>query len=218
MARFSNSSRPDLRAYIGATGSGKGVSIRQHLARQRPARLIVWDPLDEYGEFAGKAKSLPDLVRAVATGSTAKRFAVRYVPPDGTKLQSAFELFCALAFRVGNVTMLVEELSDVTAPSYAPRSWKRCTVQGRHVGLRIIASSQRPSHVDKDFLGNCTYIRCFTLRYPADRLAMAGALDVPAADLAALRTIETARATTMTYLERDFRTGLVKTHTETLKR
>ena len=47
-----NSNKPDLRLYCGATGSGKGVSIREHLKATKPARLLIWDPLDEYGAFA----------------------------------------------------------------------------------------------------------------------------------------------------------------------
>lgn len=204
MGKLDNSNRPDLRAYIGATGSGKGVSIREHLAAERPARLLVWDPLHEYGEFA---KPVGELA-ALAVGAKAERFALAYSPgPDPTAYRERFEMFCRIAFAVGRCTVLVEELADVTSPSYAPLAWRRCTTQGRHKGLRIIAASQRPAQVDKQFLGGCTYIRCFTLRYPADRQAMAGAMSVPLVDIADLQTVEQGRTTTINFVERDFRTG-----------
>jgi hypothetical protein len=204
VGKLDNSNRPDLRAYIGATGSGKGVSIREHLAAQRPGRLLVWDPLHEYGEFAQPVRDLA----ALANGAKAGAFALAYSPgPDPTAYRDKFAMFCRIAFAAGKLTMLVEELADVTSPSFAPLEWRRCTTQGRHKGLRIIAASQRPAQVDKQFLGGCTYIRCFTLRYPADRQAMAGAMSVPLAQVAELQTVEHGRTTTIAYVERDFRTG-----------
>ncbi len=217
MASLSNANRPDIRAYIGATGSGKGVSIRAHLRQARPARLLVWDPLAEYADFARAVHALPELVRAVAKAG-AGRVAIAYTPRPGTDYRAAFELFCALAFRLGACTVLVEELGEVTSPSWAPLSWRKLTTQGRHAGLSIIAASQRPAQVDKNFLGGCTYIRCFTLRYPQDRAAMAGAMDVPLARIAELATVEDDKGAVMTYIERDFRAGWTKTHTERIKR
>lgn len=197
-----NSNRPDIRAYIGATGSGKGVSIREFLRKEKAARLLVWDPLSEYAKFARPVSTLAEVTQA----AKAARFAVAYNPgPDPKQFAARFAMFCRIAFAAGNLRLLVEELADVTSPSFAPLEWRRCTTQGRHRGLRIIAASQRPAQVDKQFLGGCTYIRCFTLRYPADRAAMAGAMDVPVSDVASLATVETDRGTTINYLERDFR-------------
>lgn len=199
-----NSNRPDIRAYIGATGSGKGVSIREHLQAEKPSRLLVWDPLGEYGQFAARETQLA----SVALAMKAPAFRVSYWPGnDPRQYAGRFAVFCRAAFAAGNLTMLVEELADVTSASHAPLEWRRCTTQGRHRGLRIVAASQRPAQVDKQFLGGCTYIRCFTLRYPADRAAMAGAMDVPASEISSLTTVETTRGTEITYLERDFREG-----------
>lgn len=199
-----NSNRPDIRAYIGATGSGKGVSIREHLEREKPLRLLVWDPLNEYSKFAKPVRTLGEVARA----AKAARFAVAFNPGANLKEFAAkFAMFCRIAFAAGNLKLLVEELADVTGPSFAPLEWRRCTTQGRHRGLQIVAASQRPAQVDKQFLGGCTYIRCFTLRYPADRQAMAGAMDVPLPDIASLSTIENAAGTVITYVEKDFRDG-----------
>lgn len=200
-----NSNRPDIRAYIGATGSGKGVSIREHLQREKPSRLLVWDPLGEYGQFVTATHGkLADTIK----GMNRATFRLAYWPGnDPAKFKDRFAAFCEAAFSAGNCTVLVEELADVTSPSWAPGWWRYCTTKGRHRGLRLIAASQRPAQVDKDFLGGCTYIRCFTLRYKPDRAAMASSMDVSLAEIAALTTVEDAKGTTINYLERDFRTG-----------
>lgn len=203
MTANNNSNRPDIRAYIGATGSGKGVSVREHLGIDRPARLLVWDPLGEYGEFVKITTDRPGDVARVAAGKT---FAIAYWPgPDVSKYPERFEMFCRIAFAAGNCTMLVEELADVTTPSHAPMAWRQCTKKGRHRGLRIIAASQRPADVDKHYLGGCTYIRCFTLNGKRDRDTMAEMMDVPIDAIKALSTVEAGKVTTIKYLDRDKR-------------
>ncbi|KQW76592.1 hypothetical protein ASC67_02770 [Methylibium sp. Root1272] len=201
--------RPMVWAYIGASGSGKGVSINKALASLKPARLLIWDPRDEYGKHAKRVTTLPALVAEFRKAS-AGPVRVRYVAGSGMPLADAFALVCSLAFEVGHLVFLAEELSDVTTASQAPAAWRRCITQGRHRALHIIGAAQRPALIDKTFLGNCTFIRCFTLRYSDDRSAMAKALDVPLADVSALQTVETEKATTIAYLERDFRAGVLQ--------
>lgn len=199
-----NSNRPELRFYCGATGSGKGVSVREWLTETKPKRLLIWDPLGEYGGFAVTVTSMADVAKA----AKAKAFKVAYCPgPDVRTYEDKFSMFCRIAFAAGNLTMFVEELADVTGPSHAPQAWRQCTKKGRHAGLKIGAATQRPADVDKHYLGGCTYIRCFTLRFPADRKAMAGAMGVPLVEVDKLMTVEDGRATVLNWLERDFRTG-----------
>jgi hypothetical protein len=200
-----NSNKPELRAYVGATGSGKGVSVREWLRAAKASRLLIWDPLGEYADFVKtRTAKLGDVARA----AQAKTFAIAFYPgPDVRTYADKFAMFCRIAFAAGNLVLMVEELADVTSPSFAPMAWKQCTKKGRHAGLRIVAATQRPADIDKHFLGGCTYIRCFTLRFPEDRKAMAGAMSVPVADLAELMTVEEGGSTVLNWIERDFRTG-----------
>lgn len=209
-----NSNRPDIRAYIGATGSGKGVSIRAHLDEEPLTRFLAWDPLGEYGKYGTTMTSLAGVAKALQAPS----FRVAFNPgPNPKEFAPKFAMLCRIAFAAGKLKYLVEELADVTGPSFAPLEWRRCTTQGRHRGLRIVAASQRPAQIDKQFLGGCTYIRCFTLRYPADRQAMAGAMDVPLLDINSLSTVEGERKTVITYMEKDFRAGKTQRGTIELK-
>lgn len=200
-----NTNKPELRGYIGATGSGKGVSIREWLKANKGPRFLVWDPLNEYADLCKTtSSSLAEVARQVKE----KAFAVRYLPgPDIDTYKAKFSLFCRIAFAAGNLVLMVEELADVTSPSHAPQAWRQCTKKGRHAGLRIVVATQRPADIDKHFLGGATYLRCFTLRFPADRKAMAGAMDVPVADIAQLMTVEDGSATVLNWIERDFRSG-----------
>lgn len=210
--------KPKIEAYIGASGSGKGVSINARLNELNPARLLIWDPRNEYDHAAYRCDRLTDVVSQVKTAGKGGSFAVRYVPGDWVDLEKAFATMCALSFHAGNLVFLAEELSDVTRASYAPAAWKKVITQGRHQGLHVIGAAQRPALVDKNFLGNCTYIRCFSLRYAEDRKAMAAALDVPQQRVDELQTTEAGTVTTINYLERDFRAGLLQNGQIKLKR
>lgn len=217
---MSVTAKPRIEAYVGASGSGKGVSIAHRLEVLKPRRLLIWDPRSEYSKHA-RAVSMQQAVATVA-GSKGGPFALRVVHDGKTAPDQAFGLMCKLAFAGGDMLFLAEELSDVTTASRAPPSWRQCLTQGRHRNLHILGAAQRPALIDKTFLGNCTYIRCFTLRYAPDRQAMALALDVPLADVAALQTVEREergqQVTEINFLERDFRAGTVERGQIVLKR
>lgn len=201
--------RPKIEAYIGASGSGKGVSINRRLDEVKPSRLLIWDPRNEYPKHAKGCTSLSDVVAQVKAAKGGP-FAVRYIPSEWVDMDQAFATMCALAFAAGNLLFLAEELSDVTKPSYAPAAWKKVITQGRHQGLHVIGAAQRPALVDKNFFGNCTYIRCFSLRYAEDRRAMGASMDVEQKRIDALMTTEAGNVTTINYIERDFREGLLQ--------
>lgn len=201
--------KPQIEAYVGASGSGKGVSLDKRLRALKPRRLLVWDPRDEYASHAAKVTSLGELLAAVRKAG-AGPFRVRYVPGAGLPLDRAFGIVCEVAFGLGDMVFLAEELSDVTTASRAPPAWRQVITQGRHKRLHVLGAAQRPALIDKTFLGNCTFVRCFTLRYADDRKAMAKALDVPESRIAALQTVETAAGVTINYTERDFRAGVLR--------
>lgn len=200
-----NSNRPSIRAYVGATGSGKGVSVREYLKSQKPPRLLVWDPLGEYG-YACKVvtSDLAVVARELAKPTSSVAF---YPGPDARKFPDKFGIWCRMAWSAGNLEALVEELSDVTSASFAPQPWARLVRQGRHRGLRLVGCTQRPAKVDKDFLGNATYVRVFQLSWPDDVQVMAKCVRAPLADVEALVTTEGPKATEIRFIERDKATG-----------
>lgn len=213
--------RPKIECYIGITGSGKGVSVNARLAELKPPRLLIWDPRNEYGKWAPKYDSLPGLAGAFVH---AKKGPVRarYVHGSQVPLEDAFAFVCRLAFQAGDLLFAAEELSDVTRASWAPPDWKRIITQGRHQGLHVFGMAQRPALIDKNILGNATYVRCFMLGYANDRRVMGEELDVDRVAMKNLRTSEEVRGdwlhTEINYIERFKREGVTKTGQIRLKR
>lgn len=192
-------------AAIGATGSGKSAWVKQGLKSKPPKRLVIWDPQGEYSEFGRSFTDLRQLHAAVIAGCgpKAQGFRVVFRPGDvRATYASRFDWLCRLVYAVGDLTFVVEELADLTEPSRSPDSWSVLCRKGRHKRLRIVAASQRPASVDKDFFSNCSFIHCGRLNYDRDVSVMGNVLGCKPADVAALKNLE--------WIERDMLTGAVR--------
>lgn len=185
-----SANKADIRAILGSSGSGKSTLAKRMSAKA--TRLIVWDPLREYGDHG--TVYAPDQLGALAASLVrvnGGRIRAVYQPPrDPKQMAARFAQLCKLAWHAGRLMFIVEELRFVTRPSFAPMEWSEVTLTGRHQGLTVIGTSQRPVHIDKDFLGNATEIYCGTLGYRNDIQAAADALMIDAGQIGALPPLE----------------------------
>jgi len=166
-------------AIMAQSGAGKSTIIKRRFAKTKPQRLAIWSPdedLDNYSKLGCKVvRTIAELAKEMAN----KKFKVVYWPSmNAKKRQAEFTYFCKLVFAVGNLNCLVEELRFVTSASHSPEAWAMLSTRGRKKGIVLIGTSQRPTMVDKDFLGNCTEIIVGSLKYPQDRKACAMAMQV----------------------------------------
>jgi hypothetical protein len=173
-------------AVIAASEQGKGLWIKQWLRKARPAQLIIWDRVGEYGSQALKVGTLSELATVIRRSV---KYKVRYVPraANAKAMEREFGAFCQLAYLATGAVVLVEELSDVTTASFAPPAWRRLNAQGRHhQGLHIIGTSQSPAMIDKTFLANATLLHVGFLGTAAHRKVIAAELDIRPAEILAL--------------------------------
>lgn len=153
-------------------------------------------------EYSVHGKVYTSAAELVAALSGAKEFrAVFAADSDVKRRAQQFDLVCRLAMATGNLDFIAEELRFVTTPSRAPLGWAQVTLTGRHKGLRVIGSSQRPASIDKDFLGNCTKVHVGRLVYPEDVRAVSKATGITEADIGALKPLD--------WLEKDTTTGKI---------
>jgi len=173
-----------IAAYFGARGQGKSTQAKAFLAARAPARSLIWDTMDEYAEHAELAASLAELHERARSG---EGFRLRYVPPGAEgSLAARFDAFCAIAYTLGDLVLVVEELQRVTRPSWAPPAWSDCTLRGRHRRLSILGLSQRPASVDKNFFSNCNQVSSCRLNFADDIACMANVLGVAREAIGAL--------------------------------
>lgn len=166
-------------AVLGQSGQGKGVYTKARVYRDPPARCLIWDAMDEWGDFAPAFPTMTHIV-----GATARRgprgFRFRYIPKAAAysdSIKREFDAFCKIALAAKNCTLIAEELSFVTLPGWAPAGWSKVCNAGRHAGLKVIGISQAPAEIDKRFLGNATEIVSFYLGERAHRETVAAKLD-----------------------------------------
>jgi hypothetical protein len=164
-------------AFMGETGSGKSSRIKVTLVEAQPRRLMIWDPKREYRAFGTPLEKLAEL-GARALGQ--KEFRLVFHPQRSRKsMRKAFDKFCQIADRVQELTVVADELADVTEPNWAPEGWEMLTRQGRHAAIVILGASQSPADLDKTFFGNCSMVSAFRVceANQVDRMAKLLAFD-----------------------------------------
>lgn len=209
---------PPLVAAIGARKTGKTSWLLDTVRRARPVRLLIWDPIGEGADPRVRLSLLgtvfTDRAKLVDHVGTQGRFAAVFQPGDNsaldpkrhagfkTRYELLFDWYCRLAWALGDLTLIIDELADVTSPHRAPARWKEITRKGANRGIAAFAASQRPAEVDSTFLGNCTFIHCGRVNDRSSVETMANVLDVGADELRALRDFE--------FIERNMQTGAVR--------
>lgn len=179
-------------AVIGASGTGKGLWVKQQLAALQPARLVIWDFMDEYGDHARPSATLDairrDMIRAGKTGP----LRVRYTPRGtGEKaVRKEFETLCELVYAWGGAVFVAEELSNVTTPAWAPPAWRKMSTSGRHMAIHLIGVTQNPALIDKTYLSNCTLVHVSGLRNNMHREYVAKEIDCPVERITALEPFQ----------------------------
>jgi hypothetical protein len=194
---------------MAASGSGKGVWLKQQLFERKPARLVIWDFKNEYGPFGKLIPSLGQVRKLMIAAGDSGPLAIRYKPQsfDMKAMRAEFEALCTLVQAWENCWFLAEELSNVTMPSWAPPAWRMMTTGGRHEGITIIGVSQNPALIDKTFLSNCTLIHVGQLHEHAHRNAVEKSMDIAPgalADLVQFQFVQKHRKTG------EFATGVVR--------
>lgn len=186
MSRIDVNQAADIRAVMGATGTGKSHYVKPELAKAK--RAIVWDMEDEYTDLpAVSLAELPAVLHRAGQGAVK----VRFVPStDEARRKVEFDLFCRTAMAIGKLLIVAEELRFVTEPSRSPSGWAGINLRGRKRGLKVIGTSQRPASIDKDFLSNATFIRCGALGFPPDRSAVAAVMGIDPALIEQLEGFE----------------------------
>ena len=173
----------ELIGVFGRRGSGKST-LAKALLKGRP-KVVAFDPRAEYaGRGWTKVGDRAGVLKAMKA-RWSKGFKIAYVPPGGGELEALhfLSMLCWQAqapYDSGNdqrkLTLVVEE-ADLSIPNHAlaadRRGIQRVINQGRHVGLEVIAVSQRPGLVSSTFRANCARTYVFTLPNPADVKAAA---------------------------------------------
>ena len=195
-------------AVIGASGTGKGLWVKQQLAALQPARLVIWDFMDEYGDHARPSSTLDAIRRDMIRAGRSGPLRVRYTPRGtGEKaMRAEFEALCELVYAWGGCVFVAEELSNVTTPAWAPPAWRKMSTSGRHMGITLVGVTLNPALIDKTYLSNCTLVHVSGLRNNMHREYVAREIDCPVERITALEPFQWIERD---HLSRELRFGTV---------
>jgi hypothetical protein len=154
----------------GVTDMGKSHWVRAYARDIR--RLLVWDPERDWaGEHAlgGGRITLDELqqrVRDRRHDSGVLRVAVR--PTWRKELKEDFEVFCRCARRIGALTAVIEEVSNVASPNSVGLQFNRLIVAGRHRGISLVVVGQRYAQFPRVATGKASMLVTFRQTENAD--------------------------------------------------
>lgn len=167
---------PSLRTYsCGRTMSGKTTLLR-NLWADRQARVLV---LDQTGEFiepgALVVDTMPQLVAALRQVAGRDRWRICAMIPETDYpalarlllpgVQSRVRSYCEA---VGGLALIVDEC-DLVAGRGADHAVTSLWRRGRHVGLSLIAATQRPADVHRVVTSQSQWISISQLHEGRDR-------------------------------------------------
>lgn len=164
----------ELILVCGRRGSGKSTTTKQ-LLKAAPPKLVVFDPQREYGGKGWIAlRTFPELLKAIHS-KWKRGFRISFEPKAGQEVKELDKL-AKLLWKVqepydegldDRQLMLVVEEANLGMPNHqlpdGITGMSRIINQGRHMGINVIAVTQRPALVNKTFRANCARSYIFAL-------------------------------------------------------
>jgi hypothetical protein len=170
--------RPDIRVVLGKGGSGKSYLVR-HWLKSTKGRVLIFDSAAE-ADYANNAfmatspRELVDYLIGDARGAICYR--------EAMPTRDGFEVFNRAAWSAENLTVVWEEVDRWSDAGRLPDHAFAMVNQGRHRGIRIIATARRPHRVSRDLTANASRIVAFKSVEPRDLAYLADYIgrDAPA--------------------------------------
>lgn len=186
-------------AVVGASGSGKSSYVKRLLRKER--RVVIFDPMGEYGKEGAKVCTTIAQLQEEMRKSFGK-FLLAYVPPAGREAQALNRLshLCLKAqepyrgaTKGPQLTVVIEEMNtcfpvhggEAKAPAFA----EICS-RGRHSFIHAIGVTQRFAEVSTRFRGNLTECVVFRQQGPNDTTAAMNATGAAKGQVTALRNLQ----------------------------
>lgn len=143
---------------MGRRGCGKSF-LAKKIQDIYPRKIII-DTLNEYSspdliysfhEFCEKIKQCQHL----------NSFTLIYqFDPESEKSIDEFNEILRICYYFGNIQIVIEEIQIFASPHYMPHWLKQCLLIGRHQGLSMMFTTQRPGELNKTILSQCAHVFC----------------------------------------------------------
>lgn len=147
----------------GSSQFGKSYWAKRYIERARS--VLVVDVLQEYRQLTAiSGPGLADLADHFSR-HRGRGFRLSYQPCMQTR-QNDFDMICRWAWEVGSMIFVVEEASWYASAQWIPAEFENLVARGRHRGIELILTAQRPAQVPMLYRENATRLICFRTHEP----------------------------------------------------
>jgi hypothetical protein len=147
----------------------EGPEVEGYIERCEP-RVLLLDVHGDYGRVRRRVRWQDALADLENTDGPCRR---RVVPPVGEGANSVDfgeEFFPACVTRLRDTLLVIEELTNyVSSTVIRGTALETLILQGRHYGIRILATCQRLNRVPGEFHSEATQIVVYNTRRPRDK-------------------------------------------------
>lgn len=143
---------------MGRRGCGKST-LTKKLLEAYPRKIVI-DSLHEYeeGEIVYSFEEFGKAVSLIGKNQPKHFTLVLRIPHDGYESEETVNQVCRIAFELGDVMLVIEEVWLFSNPHKIPDQFKNCLLLGRHQNLAMFFTSQRPGETHKTIISQCNHI------------------------------------------------------------
>jgi len=150
----------------GSSQAGKSYWTKRYIAKAQ--RVLVVDHLQEYQDLTAIAG--PGLRKLISFFTSflpdrPQSWALAYRPGVDSLLLD-FDMICTWAWEIGNLTFVIEEISWYASNNRMPPALANLVARGRHRGIQMIVTAQRPAQIPMLYRENATRLICFRCHEP----------------------------------------------------
>lgn len=131
-------------------------------------RRVIFDPMDEYPvgrKYPGRtaARTFDEFTAELARLDREEPKAFELVvkidlEKDEEQVELEFDEALKLLYDFGNLLIVVEEVQMFSHSHSIPHRLRNCLLTGRHKGLGLMFTSQRPGEVHKTIFAMCAHV------------------------------------------------------------
>lgn len=158
----------DVFLFLGRRGSGKSFFCRQ--VCQAYPRQVIFDTIGEYSYRDGiLCRDFEHFGRKIVETRNDSAFKFIYQFRHETKNQlPEFNEAMRLLFHRRNLLVCVEEVQEFASAHHMGHWLKKCLLLGRHRGLALAFTTQRPGECHKTILSQANHVFCGSLHEKND--------------------------------------------------
>ena len=147
----------------------EGPEVEGYIERCEP-RILLLDVHGDYTRVPRRVRWQDALADLEGTDGPCRRRVVPPVGPNANSVDFGEEFFPACVERLRNATLVIEELTNyVSSTVIRGTALETLILQGRHYGIKILATCQRLMRVPGEFHSEATQIVVYNTKRPRDK-------------------------------------------------